>query len=148
MSTPRGWEPQSVCSPVNPSAWNNGCPESPHQARAGWRDQSSHGHLFISVLQIMAYQTLCRDSNSWRENSLLKSIFHSKFPSPHLLEPWDGEEGRNWDGKEKEKKRAKGRRKRRRKKTFKAKCRYCLVFQVFFCLLSNPYWRGIRLNNS
>lgn len=99
MSTPRGWEPQSVCSPVNPSAWNNWCPESPHQARAGWRDQSSHGHLFTSVLQIMAYQTLCRDSNSWRENSLLKSIFHSKFPSPHLLEPWDGEEGRNWDGK-------------------------------------------------
>lgn len=82
------------------------------------------------------------------ENSSLNQSSPFKVPS-HLLSPWDGEESEAWDGKETERKRAKGRRKRRteKKNAQSKKCRYCSGFLVF-STDSNPYGRGIRLNNS
>ena len=111
----------------------------PECALPGKREMKGPSQSWLSplfkALQLMAYQTLWWDSNSWLETSFHKPIFPSKVPSPHLLEPWDGEERKGWDGKETERKRAKGRRKRRTEKktqkTFKAKCRHCSGFLVF-----------------
>ena len=135
MSTPQGQKAQFGYQWIF-KLGENWHPECPLPDKSGMKGPSqSWLSLLFKVLQLMAYQTLWWDSNSWLENSFLKPIFPSKVPSPHLLEPWDRKERKGWDGKETERKRVKGRRKRRtgkkKKKTFKAKCRYCSGFPVF-----------------
>lgn len=117
----------------------------PEHALPGKREMKGPSQSWLSplfkALQLMAYQTLWWDSNSWLETSFHKPIFPSKVPSPHLLEPWDmGKKGRAGMERRRRGKGQKGEGKgEQKKKTPKHSKQNADTVQVFWYFLSTLY---------
>lgn len=150
MSTPRGQKAQ-FCYQWIFKPGENWHPECPLPDKSGMKGPSqSWLSLLFKVLQLMAYQTLWWDSNSWLENSFLKPIFPSKVPfsSSTWALRWGRKEGLGWKGDGEEKGEREKEKENRKKKNIQSKMQILFRFSDIFYLLSNPYGRGIRLNNS